>query len=223
MGSDNLFHKNKIRQAKSFARRKASKSPYETILLVCEGKTEFNYFCSLIKFYKLNTANIFLIEPSGSAPINVVNSAIEYAENNSGIDHVMCIFDRDEHSTYQKALDKIKNCKLKPKAKSEPKFYAITSTPCFEIWLLLHFIFTTKEFCKTGNQSASENLARCLRKYIPEYGKNIDDLFCRLGDKRLQIAIVHSKKLAAHNKKTNSENPETNIYELVERLINLKQ
>lgn len=41
MGSDNLFHKRKERKAASLRRAKAKRSPYDVVLIVCEGaKTE---------------------------------------------------------------------------------------------------------------------------------------------------------------------------------------
>ena len=222
MGSDNLFHKNKIRKAKDLARRAAKRAPYETILIVCEGtKTECNYLRDFCRIYKLNTANIIVISATrGSAPISIINYAIEYAENTLDIDHVICLFDRDEHQSYQQALDKIKNHKPRRNAKSKPKYHAITSTPCFEIWLLLHFTYSTRAFYKSGNKSAGDNLIDALREYMPRYVKNTSNLFSQLQEK-LPIAIQHAKQLTAYNQETKSVNPSTNVNELMERLINL--
>ena len=45
MGSEDLFHKRKAKSAEQLERRKAKRSPYEKVLIVCEGeKTEPNYF-----------------------------------------------------------------------------------------------------------------------------------------------------------------------------------
>ena len=54
-----------------------------------------------------------------------------------GLDKVFCVFDRDCHTSYKSALDKIKNHKPNRHAKSKPIYQAIISSPCFEIWLLL--------------------------------------------------------------------------------------
>ena len=56
MGNDNLFHKRKERKAESLRRRRAQKSPYDVVLIVCEGgKTEPNYFAELKKTpYRIN-------------------------------------------------------------------------------------------------------------------------------------------------------------------------
>ena len=47
MGSEDLFHKRKAKAADSLKRRKAKRSSYDKVLIVCEGeKTEPNYFMS---------------------------------------------------------------------------------------------------------------------------------------------------------------------------------
>ena len=59
MGSDNLFHRRKAKKTSDLARRRAKRSAYQKILIVCEGeKTEPNYFNELIDYYELNTANV---------------------------------------------------------------------------------------------------------------------------------------------------------------------
>lgn len=45
MGTDNLFHKRKAKNAKNLQRRAVKRDAYAKILIVCEGeKTEPNYF-----------------------------------------------------------------------------------------------------------------------------------------------------------------------------------
>lgn len=59
MGNENLFYKRKAKNEKDLARKRAKRSSYEKILIVCEGqKTEPNYFNELKDFYQLNTANV---------------------------------------------------------------------------------------------------------------------------------------------------------------------
>lgn len=220
MGKNNF--KSKIRGAKDFSRRGSKKSPYETILIVCEGeKTECNYFLDLCRFHRLNTANIIIVNGKGSAPINVVDYAIEYAEKTADIDHVMCVFDCDEHSTFNRAIDKLRRHRPKRNSKSKSQYHAFTSTPCFELWLLLHFVYTAKPFSKSKNKSASGNLISQLRDYWPDYIKNHMSLFTVL-NKQLESAFKNAKKLARYNEDANSKNPATNIDELVWRLVNLK-
>ncbi len=63
----------------------------------------------------------------------------------------------------------------------------IVSNPSFEIWLLLHFKYTTKH-CADGNAVINE-----LKRYIPDYEKN-RDCFLACAD-RIQEAISNSAKL----------------------------
>lgn len=223
MGSDQLFRKKKFRRAKDLARTKAKKSPYATIAIICEdSKSSPSYFNELKKYFRLNTANIIVISSKGSAPINVVDHAIELAKNTSDIDHMACVFDRDAHESFERAIKKINEIKPNRKDKSKPIYKAITSTPCYEIWLLLHFCYTTKAYSASGAKSAGDNLTSDLSKYLSSYKKNTIDWFDETINK-LGMAIKHAKQLQEHNSSTNSTNPSTNIHELIEFLTGLKK
>ncbi|OPY61749.1 MAG: hypothetical protein A4E57_04133 [Syntrophorhabdaceae bacterium PtaU1.Bin034] len=53
MGTDDLYHKRKAKTARDLARKKATRAPYERVLIVCEGrKTEPYYFSAstLLKY-----------------------------------------------------------------------------------------------------------------------------------------------------------------------------
>lgn len=220
MGQDQLFHKNRERKNNELVRREASKAPYDTYLIVCEGETERNYFIGLIKYYRLNVANVISIKAKGSAPINVIQHGINYSETHSNIDHVICVFDRDDHKTYHEAIKILENHKPSRGSKSKPVFQAITSSPCFEIWILLHFIYTSQEFGRTGNKSSADNLIKSLKNHFPEYTKANENLFSTLVTK-LPQALKNAKKLLKENEETGSVSPETKIHLLVEKLMNL--
>ena len=69
MGSDDLFHKRKARRKQDLARKKARRSAYDCVLIVCEGeKTEPFYLRKLVDSLKLNTANVEVDGDSGSSP-----------------------------------------------------------------------------------------------------------------------------------------------------------
>jgi hypothetical protein len=69
MGTDNLFHKRKARQAESLQRKKAKRDPYARILIVCEGKkTEPNYFKDLRKAFGLNPMNVVIADKKHQTP-----------------------------------------------------------------------------------------------------------------------------------------------------------
>ncbi len=222
MGTDKSAKKKKFRSAKDLARQKAKKSPYETILIVCEdSKSCPNYLHEVIKYFRLNTANIIVLPGKGSAPISVVDHVIEQARTTPYIDRAACVFDRDAHPSYDQAIDKLKNHKPKRNDKSKPTFRAITSTPCFELWLLLHLSYSTKSYNASGNKSAADKLIKDLITELPSYKKNSTGWFGELIGKQ-NTGIANAKRLQKHNEDTASTNPATNMHELIEYLINLK-
>lgn len=154
MGTDNLFHKRKERLAASLQRKRSRKAPYDRVLIVCEGaKTEPNYFEEIRDVYRLSTANIDICgEECGSDPLSVVNYAIKKFRKNPDYDRVYCVIDRDKHTTFDAAMDKLRQTKLGKGV----TFTAITSDPCFEFWLLLHFGYTSRQFCAPGHASNCE-------------------------------------------------------------------
>ncbi len=220
MGSDELFHKRKARRAYDLARKRARRASYDRVLIVCEGaKTEPNYLRKLIDFLQLNTANVEVDGDSGSSPVSVVEHSRErYNEEKrtgDGFDRVFCVFDKDVHESYTSALDKVE--KTKPK----DIFKAITSVPCFEYWLLLHYEFTTKPFVVTGTKSACANLITRLKKYFPAYSKGNADTYNEIKSQTTQ-AIDRSRPALEQAQKNGRDNPSTLMHELVEYLHHLK-
>lgn len=221
MGSDNLFHKRKARKAKSLKRLPAKRDPYDVVLIVCEGgKTEPNYFRELRDAFRLNTANIQIVgKECGSAPRNVVSFAIEKYKQEKGYDRVYCLFDKDRHPTYNEALTRVRDTNL---AKGH-SIYAITSVPCFEIWLLLHFHYTTRAFGGRGpDTSICAEVIEELQRDLPDYTKGMKDLFARLQD-RLDEALDNASRLKVYNESVGSDNPSTEVHKLVEYLRDLNK
>ena len=221
MGTDNLFHKRKAKQARELARKKAKKAPYDKVLIVCEGeKTEPNYFTGLKDHLELNSANVVVTGECGSSPMSIVRYARQLyrEERDAGdpFDKVFCVFDRDTHETYQQALDAIKV--------SQPKdtFVAITSVPCFEYWLLLHFEYTTAPFVVIGNKSAGDRVIDELRKYMPEYQKGDGSVFEQLIG-QLDQAKAYAERSLRAAQINGIDNPSTLVHELVEYLQGIKQ
>lgn len=220
MGTDDLFHKRKQRLAASLYRNKSRKAPYARVLIVCEGaKTEPNYLKEIRDTYRLSTANIDICgEECGSDPLSVVNYAIKKFRADQDYERVYCVIDRDKHATFDAAMDKLRQTKL---GKSIV-FTAITSVPCFEFWLLLHFVYTTRQFCAPGNASNCELVITELnkRQRIPGYSKGARNIFA-LTKEKLPKAIKHAKQLQQHNRTSGASNPATNMHELIEYLTSL--
>ena len=226
MGSDDLFHKRKARSSAELKRKNSQKKPYAKILIVCEGeKTEPLYFDAMIKFHKLVTVTV---KHRGSAPISVVNGAEalfskSLKSNEDPYDQIYCVFDRDNHESFEKAVDKIHTLNNMKKFKN--KIFAIVSVRQFEFWLLLHFRGTTKPF------NNGDDLLRALRKYdlMKDYEKGTRSYYKILGEERYLAAKTAAEKINTEhkeNKPVNDHsyaNPSTDIYKLTEVLRELKK
>jgi len=203
------------RRRGSYRRSGPTREPYDTVLIVCEGeKTEPNYFRGLLDAYRLSSANIAVVSPPATDPISIT----DYAEKRLGqYNRVFCVFDRDGHTNFDAAVQRIEDSAAGKKG----KWLAITCTPCFEFWVLLHFRYTAAAFTAVGKNSACDNVMRELQKHLPDYAKNQIDIYARLHDKT-DIAIKHSVRLEAHNRDTGASNPATRMSLLVEYLRKLK-
>ena len=220
MGTDDLFHKRKARRAASHSRRKARREPYDKVLIVCEGsKTEPQYFNELKNHYKINSANVVVTGDCGSDPLSVWKLAHErYAvERNAGdpFDRVYCVFDKDTHSHYDDAVNQIQS------ARPEETFYAITSVPCFEFWLLVHFNPTGRPYAPKHGNSPADQVLDELKRYMPRYRKAQMGVFVELLEE-LPGAIENAKRLLADAERTGTDNPSTRVHELIEYLQNIK-
>lgn len=217
MGTDNLHFKRKQQSLKSLARKKARRKPYDVVLIVCEGqKTEPNYFKKLRAHLRLNPANIDIRAcPTGSDPMSIVNFALKEHERNK-YDHSYCVFDK-EQSNYQEALNKVE-----AQRKKGISLHAITSVPCFEYWLLLHFEETSKPYNKKGKKTPGEQLKSELKKHIPGYHEADKTIFEKTKS-YLAEAITRAKLIDKTQKKIGTDNPSTKVYCLIEYLTYLSK
>lgn len=220
MGTDDLFHKRKARDAESLRRKASKRAPYDVVLIVCEGaKTEPYYFCGLRSHLRLSNANIIIADKTtGTDPLSVVTSAIKAFNKDPIYDRVYCVFDKDKHSTYDATLDKIRSTRLKKDA----VLHAITSVPCFEIWLLLHYTYTTRTFFAAGDASNCALVETELKRHVTGYQKGSRNVFEFVKDK-LDNAITNASRLDAFHQTSGTDNPSTKVHELVEYLQKLRK
>ena len=156
---------------------------------MCEGsKTEPNYLTEFIRHHQLSSANIQIIGDGGSAPNSVVSYAIELFDKDSDYDVVFCVFDRDGHTTFEQAVQRIRNKQLvrrqDRRMAGRARFEAIHSIPCFEYWVLLHFEYTTTHMARFADVDPR------LRTHaaMSNYAKGRLDLYAQTRD-RLQTAF----------------------------------
>lgn len=209
------------RHSNSFRRSGPKRAPYPRVLIVCEGsKTEPTYLRDLANDVGLNPANVVIDGSGGSAPESVVQRAINCFSEDSDFDAVYCVIDRDEHSGYQGAVDRIRSKKLRRKSRHDASFYAITSVPCFEYWLILHFQYSDAPIERAGATSCGDMAVRELRKHMPSYSKSSKDIY-QVTVENLDTAINNAIRALDESELRGNENPCTRIHELVDALRSL--
>ena len=133
------------------------------MLIVCEGeKTEPLYFNFLRSKLGL-TATVEVSGESDSAPSKVVNFGKKKIKLDPDYEYVFFVFDKDSHADYDTALSWIRDMKSQRNYKNF-SISAITSNPCFELWLLLHLRQFATPCAAGGGNSACENLKSVLRQ-----------------------------------------------------------
>lgn len=196
----------------------SKRRPSKSILIVGEGeKTERIYFYDIKRIEGLKSLEYV----PQKLPMTIVNKAISRQEieiaNESPIDYVFCVFDRDQHSCFEAAIQKLNEFNRKyPLNKIE----LIITNPCFEFWMLLHYKYTTTQFVtKTGN-TAKKQIMDVLKKLDPffENWKENTPVYEHLNQYR-PIAIKNSRNLRKNHNSEPSENPFTNVDHIFEALF----
>jgi hypothetical protein len=132
-------------------------------------------------------------------------------------DTAFCVFDRDQHEKFGDALYMISNSELGKSGRMQ----AITSVPCFEIWLLLHYRYTSKSYSASRGESACARVIRDLQQHFEGYEKGYKTVFEKMAP-MLDQALVHAERLEKYNGETKSSNPATLVHHLITYLRNLK-
>jgi len=197
-------------------RRPSGREPYDRVLIVCEGKrTEPFYIQGLRDHDRLHTANVKILG-CGADPGTLVSEAKrlrdEEQSRNERYDRVYCVFDRDEHQTFDPACEKAKANGIE----------VIRSWPRFEFWLRLHFGFSRKPYTGSHGKSASEHCVNDVRKFLPRYEKASRTIFHEL-EPKLEYAMDNARKALIEAEKTGEYNPSTEMHVLVRYLRTLKQ
>ncbi|MFB2638709.1 RloB family protein [Shewanella bicestrii] len=213
MGSDDLFRKLREKSNKNNRRDRTKKESYDKFLIVCEDTVSgYQYLSDAIKYYKISNANVSIVG-LGQSPLNIVDHALEKFEaegksHRSDFDRVYCVFDRDEHTNFFHAIKKLESLNKKLNAEI---FFAITSDPCFEIWLLLHFRYTSKLYERTAKKSAANIVQDDLKKILHSYSKSSKTAF---NDTivLLDIAIKNALLLRQYCEDNSAITPKTDMH-----------
>lgn len=215
MGTDDFFKK---RQEKT-KRNEPNREAREILLIITEGYTEQNYLNSLIEHLKIDRRKISI---NFHGPVKDADKNIETAKKklkSGDCDEAYCVFDRDNHASFPQAIKEIKQFN----SLNNKKIFEITSNPCFEYWILLHFKYTTRLFGESGS-SACEDITKDIDvelkkiKGNEEYIKTYD--FSKIIE-NFQKALENAKKANKESQKNNNEPPYTKMDILVSRLYEI--
>lgn len=196
-------------------RDKISRQRAKFIVIGAEGnnKTEKNYFNDYFKSnkqYKVKFPTSKDTDPEGviDDTINYINK--ENIDMSNG-DIVWCFIDSDTDISKQSQID---NAFKIAKANG---IELLISNPCFEVWFLQHYSYSTKPF------PSSSSVINELKKYIPNYEKNTS-VYPIISEKIL-TALDNAKKLEKHHdnlgvkKKHISRNPSTEVFKVLKPFI----
>lgn len=144
------------------SRKPGSRAAKPTILIVCEGETEWKYFKDIKNRYKAQWMEPKLSNHATPLEIVACGKRMQRALKKKGLDvETWVVFDAerkvDEHPRhYREAIQKAQAAGFK----------VANSSPCFEYWILLHFD-------NTANVSEPEKAEAELRRAgrIPGYEK----------------------------------------------------
>lgn len=200
------------------------REPYDRVLIVCEGaKTEPNYLQELLKTYHLSSANIEVTGEGGSAPMSVVEHAINRFEDDPEFDRVFCVIDRDQHPRFGEAVQRIREKRLirrdsKRKKMGTARFEAIASIPCFEFWIFLHYQYTTAEM------PCYDDVRHRLKQIegFEKYDKGTRGLFAQTRE-HIDTALNHADRANAEAQRNDTDNPTTQMPTLIRYLQQLAE
>ena len=190
------------------ARRTEFRDSRRSILIVTEGLTEYTYFSQLRSEWRLPDIAIHVKKKeSQNSPMGIVNYA-EKENRRKDFDYTWCIFDRDTTKNSSRLYEKV------VQKAGQNKYDIADSFPCFELWLLMHFDFTTRQFenCK--------KVERALQNFISDYSKRLEYLkrknIFQFLLPQLPSALENCEKLKNYNRKNNvTDGSVSNVHKLI--------
>lgn len=188
------------------------------LLLAAEGKnkTETNYFSK----FKSDKFVIRFVRGNETDPVRMTKQLLrDYEELDlSDADYAACLVDSDFDTKKDVQLKQAD--KLIAKAKQD-NVALIVSGPCFEIWYLCHFVYTTAAYNNTAD------VLHQLEKYIPGYKKGNEDTFFSLLQGKTKVAIANAKRLEKYCKDARKQMhrvefmPSTEVYKVFEYFLRM--
>jgi RloB-like protein len=197
-----------VRTPNSFKRQKPRFKEQPTVLVICEDSKSGKHYLEDARLHFRITVSVEITHCGKTDPLNIVKEAL----NRQGkFDHVFCVIDRDNHQNFDEALNL---------ANSSNKIEIIASYPCFEFWLLIHFVgYNRKPYTVAGNHSAADLVIKDLRLHpgFENYDKGEDkNIFGLLLGNRFTEARRVAPRILADAFESGNMNPSSKLHELID-------
>ncbi|MDD2776461.1 MAG: RloB family protein [Gallionella sp.] len=178
--------------------------PQPKVLLLCEdSKSGLKYFEDAARShcFRIHRETLTIEHCGKTDPKGIVEKAVS---RQAKFDKIYCVIDWDMRDALEGAIQHAKKTK---------KVEVISSYPCFEFWLLLHFGYTRKPYSTKGEESITKALSK--KPNMEDYDKGDKaNLFDLLFDK-FPAARQNSAKVLADALNDASMNPSTEIHLLM--------
>lgn len=195
-------------------RNSNSRKRKKIIFIATEGKnkTEKLYF----KKFNSDKVQIRFAKGGSTDPVNMVSELLsectDMGYDSEAGDTAYCVLDSDFVASKNKQLA------LADKKAEKDKLSLIVSSPCFEIWYLCHYDYSTKAF------SSNAEVIEELRKRMPKYDKNKEDMY-ELLHMMQNKAVENAKRLEKYNLQSGKKlhtvefTPSTEVYRIIETIM----
>jgi hypothetical protein len=206
------------RQRRTLRRRKATKHPYDRILIVTEGsKTEPQYLEEIRILMRAAPASIRVMpSAAGTDPRQIVQYAESRFLETRAFEAVYAVFDRDMHPGYFPALQMAQalNNKLRNDERKPTSFIPVPSVPNFELWILLHY----QDLWAYADRA---DIMTALRVHLSDYQKGATGLY-QTTSPTLSDANTRAAQLRERHTPFTGTDPYTDMDILVDRLLKLR-
>ncbi|MEW9553977.1 RloB family protein [Nonomuraea sp. NPDC050783] len=181
----------KVRTDTDLERRKGTRQERASFLILCEGKTEKDYFAGM----RSRRGPHIDVDTPKADHLSIVREAV--ARRSDEYDAVWCVLDTELDETLVSAM----TCEA-----ARGSVELGLSTPCFEVWLMMHHEDCTRPF------SSANEAKRRLRTLVPGWSEGNTRLPDFLDG--VDAACVRARRLDPTGRE-HLKNPSTNVWQLV--------
>lgn len=188
-------------------------------LIICEGQTEELYFKGLVtkeEYRRLFAAiSVEIYKPKDHSPRGLVTEAkdrIKAARRTDPYDFVWIVFDKDGHANVPDTFEQAST--------SRPVIHIAFTAHCFEYYVLLHFVKTTKAFTRC------DDIISEVRNHLPDYQKATDIFetltpYMATGLTNSEWSLARNQDDIDDGRRPYELSAYSNIHELVDYLMEL--